>query len=367
MMERKISIASRKEVAELAGVSEATVSRVLNNVGPIKEETKERVMTAALKLGYTPSALAQSFARRRSGNLGVVMPYLPKARLFSAYYFSEILSGIGGKAREEGYDLLMLFRNADESMDYSELFRMRKIDACIVLGAKEEPGELASLRRLKEEGHPFCLINQHFEGESFHEVDADHVEGSFQAVKHLLKQGFTRIAFLNGPESYSNSRDRLTGYVRALAESGIPLDSSLLFEGNFSRKSGVLAANEMISRLDKIDAIAVANDRMAIGLQHGLQELGILKDQMPAIVGYDDSDVTELTTPALSSVRVPFYELGEIAAAKVLELQGGSPSATFSQTLRIKLPTELVIRASSKSKNPKEESDETVSHRNDRL
>lgn len=279
---------------------------MLNNVGPIKEETKERVLAAALKLGYTPSSLAQSFARRRSGNLGVVMPYLPKACLFSTYYFSEILSGIGSKAREEGYDLLMLFRNAEAPMDYNELFKMRKIDACIVLGAKEEPGELASLRRLKEEDHPFCLINQHFAGEAFHEVDADHVEGSWQAAKHLLEQGFKRIAFLNGPESYSNSRDRLTGYTRALAEVNLSVDSSLLFEGNFSRKSGIIAAKEMLPLLNEIDAIMAANDRMAIGLQQGLQELGIPRDRLPAIVGYDDSEAAELTTPALSSVRVPF-------------------------------------------------------------
>ncbi|AIQ74236.1 MULTISPECIES: LacI family DNA-binding transcriptional regulator [Paenibacillus] len=344
-------IASRKEVAELAGVSEATVSRVLNNVGPIKEETKERVLAAALKLGYTPSSLAQSFARRRSGNLGVVMPYLPKARLFSTYYFSEILSGIGSKAREEGYDLLMLFRNAEEPMDYSGLFKMRKIDACIVLGAKEEPGELASLRRLKEENHPFCLINQHFAGEAFHEVDADHVEGSWQAAKHLLEQGFTRIAFLNGPESYSNSRDRLTGYARALAEVNLSVDSSLLFEGNFSRKSGIIAAQEMLPLLDEIDAIMVANDRMAIGLQQGLQELGIPRDRLPAIVGYDDSEAAELTTPALSSVRVPFYELGELAAAQIIELLGNNLADIPAPAVQIKLPTELVIRASSKSIN----------------
>jgi len=332
-------------------VSEATVSRVLNNVGPIKEETKERVLAAALKLGYTPSSLAQSFARRRSGNLGVVMPYLPKARLFSTYYFSEILSGIGSKAREEGYDLLMLFRNAEEPMDYSGLFKMRKIDACIVLGAKEEPGELASLRRLKEENHPFCLINQHFAGEAFHEVDADHVEGSWQAAKHLLEQGFTRIAFLNGPESYSNSRDRLTGYARALAEVNLSVDSSLLFEGNFSRKSGIIAAKEMLPLLDEIDAIMVANDRMAIGLQQGLQELGIPRDRLPAIVGYDDSEAAELTTPALSSVRVPFYELGELAAAQIIELLGNNLAEIPAPAVQIKLPTELVIRASSKSIN----------------
>jgi LacI family transcriptional regulator len=324
---------------------------VLNNVGPIKEGTKERVLAAALKLGYTPSSLAQSFARRRSGNLGVVMPYLPKARLFSTYYFSEILSGIGSKAREEGYDLLMLFRNAEAPMDYNELFKMRKIDACIVLGAKEEPGELASLRRLKEEDHPFCLINQHFAGEAFHEVDADHVEGSWQAAKHLLEQGFTRIAFLNGPESYSNSRDRLTGYTRALAEVNLSVDSSLLFEGNFSRKSGIIAAKEMLPLLNEIDAIMAANDRMAIGLQQGLQELGIPRDRLPAIVGYDDSEAAELTTPALSSVRVPFYELGELAAAQIIELLGNNLAEVPAPAVQIKLPTELVIRASSKSIN----------------
>lgn len=324
---------------------------MLNNVGPIKEGTKERVLAAALKLGYTPSSLAQSFARRRSGNLGVVMPYLPKARLFSTYYFSEILSGIGSKAREEGYDLLMLFRNAEAPMDYNELFKMRKIDACIVLGAKEEPGELASLRRLKEEDHPFCLINQHFAGEAFHEVDADHVEGSWQAAKHLLEQGFTRIAFLNGPESYSNSRDRLTGYTRALAEVNLSVDSSLLFEGNFSRKSGIIAAKEMLPLLNEIDAIMAANDRMAIGLQQGLQELGIPRDRLPAIVGYDDSEAAELTTPALSSVRVPFYELGELAAAQIIELLGNNLAEVPAPAVQIKLPTELVIRASSKSIN----------------
>lgn len=354
-MGRRISIASRKEVAELAGVSEATVSRVLNNVGPIKEETKQRVEAAAVKLGYTPSSLAQSFARKRSGNLGVVMPYLPKARLFSTYYFSEILNGIGSKAREEGYDLLMLFRDEDGPMDYCGLFRMRKIDACIVLGAKEDAGELVALRSLKAENHPFCLINQHFDGEGFHEVDADHIEGCRQAVLHLLNQGFKRIAFLNGPDSYSNSRDRFDGYASALSESGIPLDDSLLFEGNFSRKSGVVAAKEIVPRLDEIDAIAAANDRMAIGLQQGMQDLGVPRERIPAIVGYDDSDAAELTTPALSSVRVPFYELGEIAAAKVLEMQRGGSSISSMQPIQIKLPTALVIRASSNFMKLKEE------------
>lgn len=342
------AITSRKEVAELAGVSEATVSRVLNNVGPIKEQTKVKVLAAAKELGYIPSSLARSFARRRSGNLGVVMPYLPKARLFSAYYFSEILSGIGNKAREEGYDLLVLFRDPHGAMDYEGLFRMRKLDGCIILGAKDDPEELLALRQLRDAGHPYCLINQHYEGENFHEVDADHEAGSWQAVKHLLSQGYRRIAFLNGPEEYSNSRDRQQGYLRALEEEGVNFDSALLFAGNFSRRSGMQVAAQMASKLDGIDAIFAANDRMAIGLQQGFRAQGIPVNRIPAIVGYDDSDGAELTMPALSSVRVPFYQLGEIAAARVLEMLGdvGSSSTTV-KSLQIKLPTELVIRASS--------------------
>ncbi|KGE17173.1 LacI family DNA-binding transcriptional regulator [Paenibacillus wynnii] len=343
-----IAIASRKEVAELAGVSEATVSRVLNNVGPLKEETKQKVLAAAKELGYVPSSLARSFARKRSGNLGVVMPYLPKARLFSAYYFSEILSGIGSKAREEGYDLLMLFRDPDGTLDYSGMFGMRKIDGCIILGAKDEPEELHALRHIRDEGQPFCVINQHFEGEGFFEVDADHEVGSWQAVKHLIQQGHRKIAFLNGPPEYSNSRDRHNGYVRALKEEGLEWDSTLQFKGNFSRRSGIQAAAGMVAVLDRIDAIFAANDRMAIGLQQGFREQGIPDQRIPAIVGYDDSDAAELTNPALSSVRVPFYQLGEIAASRVLQMmEDGTSSELLREPKQIKLPTELVVRASS--------------------
>jgi len=284
------------------------------------------------------------------------MPYLPKARLFSAYYFSEILSGIGSKAREEGYDLLVLFRDPDGALDYSGLFGMRKIDGCIILGAKDDPEELQALRQLKDSTQPFCLINQHFADEGFFEVDADHESGSWQAVKHLAQQGYRKIAFLNGPPEYSNSRDRQQGYRRALEEEGLPWDLALQFKGNFSRRSGIQAAKEMASVLDRIDAIFAGNDRMAIGLQQGFREMGISDDRIPAIVGYDDSDAAELTMPALSSVRVPFFQLGEIAASHVLQMmEDEARTGSMQGFASIKLPTELVVRESSYSLRQKEE------------
>lgn len=349
-------MASRREVAELAGVSEATVSRVLNGVGPIREETRRRVLEASERLGYVPSALARSFARSKSGNLGVVLPYVPKAHLFSAYFFSEMLSGIGSKARDNGLDLLVMFQTAGEVMNYTDLFRRQKIDASIILGARHDQDELAAMQQLDREGHPFCVMNQHFANESFMEVDADHVEGSRLAIRHLTDQGHRRIAFLNGPDSYSNSQDRLEGVRLGLHEAGMELDSSLLFEGNYSRRSGIEASASIADRLHEIDAVFAANDRMAIGVMHGLRERGVRTQDFPAFVGYDDSDAAEMAVPALSSVRVPFFEMGELAVSKLMQGTSGIADARDSKgyhstvsfdSLRTLLPTELIIRASS--------------------
>nr|WP_226000059.1 LacI family DNA-binding transcriptional regulator [Paenibacillus sp. BJ-4] len=344
------NIASRKEVAEFAGVSEATVSRVLNAAGPIKEETRRRVLDAANQLGYVPSALARNFARSKSGHLGVVMPYVPKAHLFSAYFFSEMLSGIGSKARDSGHDLLLLFRKPGEGMDYSGLFRQQKVDACIILGARDDHDELEALKRLQEEGRPFCVMNHHFTGQSFCEVDADHVEGSRTAVSHLIEQGCKRIAFLNGPDIYSNSTERLKGYRTALQEAGVEYDHELLLEGNYSRRSGLEASATIAGRLNDIDAVFAANDRMAIGVMQGLRERGLGVDRFPAFVGYDDSDAADMSVPPLSSVRVPFYEMGELAASKLIpDSLDRIPALdrTGCASIRELLSTELIIRASS--------------------
>ncbi|WP_440109116.1 LacI family DNA-binding transcriptional regulator [Paenibacillus sp. QZ-Y1] len=346
-------MASRKEVADLAGVSEATVSRVLNGVGPIKEETRRKVIEASEQLGYVPSALARSFARSKSGNMGVVLPYVPKAHLFSAYFFSEMLSGIGNKARDSGMDLLVMFRTPGEVMSYTDLFRRQKVDACIILGAREDDGERAAIQQLHQEGHPYCVMNQHFAGESFMEVDADHVEGSRLAIHHLTEQGYRNIAFLNGPDSYSNSQERLQGVQIGLKEAGMSTQPSLVLEGNYSRRSGMEAAGIIAARLGEIDAVFAANDRMAIGVMQGLRERGISVQDFPAFVGYDDSDAAEMAVPPLSSVRVPFYEMGELAASKLIHGSlgitppPGESGHTSETSVRQLLPTELVIRASS--------------------
>ncbi|WP_168121110.1 LacI family DNA-binding transcriptional regulator [Paenibacillus sp. HB172176] len=340
---------SRKDVAKLAGVSEATVSRVLNNVGPMKEETRERVLKAAAELDYVPSRLAQQFALKRSGNIGVILPFVPKVHLFSTYYFSEILSGIGEAAKGAGYDLLLIFQTPDDKKDYARLFRMQKVDACIILGSQDAGDEREALSELQKESFPFCLVNQRFEGERFLSVDADHVLGSRTAVSHLLSEGCRRIAFINGPAPYSNSADRFQGYLTALAEYSIAYESDLVFEGNYSRKSGYQLAESIGNRIrdGEADAVFAANDRMAIGVMQGLKEQGLEAGAHYKLIGYDDSDGSRIIHPRLSSVAVPFYEMGKLAAELVIDMQHkDNQEDDMPAQLRL-LPVELIIRETS--------------------
>ncbi|MHA6485479.1 LacI family DNA-binding transcriptional regulator [Paenibacillus sp. strain BS8-2] len=336
-------------MAKLAGVSEATVSRVLNNVGPIKEETKQRVLQAAAQIGYVPSALAQQFARRKSGNIGVILPFVPKVHLFSTYYFSEILSGIGEAAKRFGYDLLLIFQEPDDPRDYASLFRKQKVDGCIMLGSLDVPEERQALTELADAGYPFCLVNQRFDDCPFPYVDADHVTGSMLAVTHLLQQGRRRIAFVNGPDYYSSSIDRLQGYRAALTDNGIGYVESLVYRGNYSRKSGYLLAQDIGSHIrdGSIDAVFAANDRMAIGLMQGLKEQGLEAPADYVLIGYDNSDGSRIISPRLSTVDVPFYEMGKLAAEMLLDTEQHA-EAVLSVTKAL-LPVEVIERETSEN------------------
>ncbi|BBI31639.1 LacI family transcriptional regulator [Cohnella abietis] len=338
---------NRKEVAKLAGVSEATVSRVLNGVGPMKESTRNRVLEVAAQLNYKLNAIASNFARGKSGNLGVVLPHVPKVHLFSTYYFSELLSGIGEAVRSKGFGLLLLFRDPASVYDYVSLYRTQRVDACIVLGASAFHTEQEGISRLAEERLPFCVIDQQFNNPLVSIVAADHEQGSYEAVKHLIDKGCRRIGFLNGSPQYSNSSDRMLGYRKALQDASIDYDKTIIYEGNYSRTSGNQAADRVYADLDKLDAVFVSNDRMAIGLIQGLRAKGCQLPRDLRIVAYDDSDAASLTEPPLTTVKVPFYEMGQLAAEKLLNQLVGKDDTSF--IIQEKLQTELKVRQSSGS------------------
>ncbi|WP_231891335.1 LacI family DNA-binding transcriptional regulator [Paenibacillus swuensis] len=326
------------------------MSRVLNSVGPIAEKTRDRVLAAAKELNYHPSALAKNFVKRKSGNIGVILPYVPKVHIFSTYYFSEILSGVGEAVKQHGYDLLLLFTTPQEGvMNYSLYFQTQKVDACIILGARDTLEEREALEDLERNGYPFCLVNQRFEGSNYNGVDADHVQGSYEAVQYLLQQGAREIGFVNGPTMYSNSRDRLQGYRKALDEAGVAFRTDLLYEGNYSRKSGEALARVIAEQVPRPDAVFAANDRMAIGLLQGWKAIGLEAGRDIALIGYDNSDTAKVTDPPLTSVDVPFFEMGRQAVQLLMdEMSAVNELSEEHSKQRIHLlPTKLVVRRSS--------------------
>lgn len=340
------TLANRKDVAKLAGVSEATVSRVFNNIGPLREETKQKVISAAEELNYLPNAIAQSFARGKSNNIGVIVPYLPKVNLMSTHYFSELVSGIGAKLGDMGYGLLLLFQSPNEPRDYVQLFRSQRVDGCLILGSKNIPGEMEALGQLHQLNLPYCLLNQTFTEASFHSIDADHFSGSLTAVKSLLNKGHEKVIFLNGPHEFSNSTERLQGYMEALIQAGKEPKEEFIFRGNYSRKSGFQAANVIAPLLKDIHAVYAANDRMAIGLMQALNIQGFQAGRDYALIGYDDSEITRMTSPPLSTVKVPLFEMGYLAAERVIQLISNDYE-TDNSVICERLAVKFMERASS--------------------
>ncbi|NJD04201.1 MAG: LacI family transcriptional regulator [Ruminiclostridium sp.] len=329
-----------------SGVSGATVSRVFNNPKLVGEKTREAVFKAAKELNYHPNLIASNFVKGVSGNIGVIIPYIPNIHIFSVYYFSELLSGIGKALDEYGYNLILFFCKADENgiNDYSAYFKSGKVDGCVLLGTRRNDAGILSLTDM---GYKFCLVNNYIEGRDISYIDVDNIMGSYMAVMHLISLGHRRIAFLNGPESYTNSIDRLTGYKKALEENNIPFDSQNVIIGNYGKKSGYISSSEILKLREKPSAIFAGNDRMAAGLVQGLTEKGLKIPGDISVAGYDDSDISTIVRPALTTVHIPFFEMGRRCISEFIKQVKGERSCSF----KVLIKPELIIRESTANKS----------------
>lgn len=334
-------MANRNDVAKRAGVSGATVSRVFNNPDSVADETRDKVLKAAEELNYHPNVIASNFVKRRSGNIGVIMPHFPRVHIFSVYYFSELLSGIGEALQEQGYNLMLFFHKMQigKDNDYFPYFRAGNVDGCILLGTfKNDRGLLG----IYDKGYKFCLINNYIADTDISFADVDNVAGAYEAVNHLINLGHSNIVFLNGPSFYTNSTDRFIGYKKALKEAGIPFKEQYVIEGNYGRKSGYEATEKLLTLSGKPTAVFAANDRMAAGLIQGLKQKEVRIPEDMSVVGYDDSDTAVLIEPRLTTVRIPFFELGKQCAQEFISILKGERKTSFN----LFLTPELVVRES---------------------
>lgn len=331
-----------KDIARLAGVSPATVSRVIAGSGRISKETTERVKRIMEEQGYHPNRQAQSLVSRSSGSIGIVLPR-PAEELFLNFFFPELIRGIVTRVTRSNYDLL-LAAGASESEELAEMTRMvksRRVDGILLLQSRKRDPIIPFLMG---EQFPFVLIGRSEEYPDIVSVDTDNVQAAYDLTNHFISQGHTRIGFVSGPPNLIVSEDRLAGYRRALEEANLPLRREWIVEGEFLQESGYRAMSFLMSLPERPTALVVIDDVVAFGILRGLTELGYRVPHDLSLAGFNNIPISEMTSPPLSSVDISIYQIGYTAAHQLLSIINGD-----SLPSRHIIPHRLTVRESSMS------------------
>ncbi len=343
-MKNKPRKATSKRVAELAGVSQTTVSFVLNNVesANISEETRRRVLEAARKLDYVPDMAARSLASGRSTNIALVIAQ-PHPQVFVDEFIPNILTGIHQVTRARGFRILVeLVEDGTNADVYTSLFRGKEIAGMVVQFNVPSDNDVNQVVNYAMEGLPIVSLSDvHPE---VHSASINKLGGVRQVVKHLVKLGHRRIGCISYAPAKTNPHadDRLHVYRRVLETAGIEYDSSLVRYGAFDPETGYEAMQSLLKEASLPTALYAMNDVMAFGAITAIQEHGLTVPHDIAVVGFDDIRLARYTTPPLTTVYEPDVDHGRIAAEMLIDLiQGKTPAQKH-----IQLATRLVIRQS---------------------
>ena len=331
--------ASIKEVALKAGVSIATVSRVINDKGPVAVETRQRILTAIEQLRYVPHGAARSLITNQTDTIGVLLPDL------YGEFFSEVIRGIDLAARRSGHHVLISGFHSDRAEIEAVLRALRgRVDGLIVLSPDVDA---QGLRRNLPETLPVVLLNTRIngraDGAAFDAINVDNHGGAFAMVRHLAALGHRRIALIRGPAENADALERLRGYRAALRTEGLAPSPELEIPGDFSEESGYRAGERLLALEPRPEAVFAANDSMAIGCLFALREAGVEVPRDVALAGFDDIPIARYVTPQLSSVHVPIAELGTRAMERLLHaVEHRNEHERRQETV----PTTLVVRGS---------------------
>lgn len=329
-----------RDVAKLAGVSRTTVSFVLNNVPGVKisEETRQRVLEAARRLDYYPTAAARSLASGRTRRIGLVLGEGQK-RLSADAFLPTFLQGVTASVRRREYLLvLQMAEDVPTYEAYARLIREQQVDGLILSGPRSDD---PLVPQLVAEAFPLILHGR-LNGCSAPYVDVDNQAGAYQATGHLLSLGHRRIGFIsNAPLAYSGAQERFMGYRQALAEHNIPVDPDLVRIAAFLPDTGRRAMEELLSLPQPPTAVFAASDVVALGAMSASHAVGLRIPDDMAVVGFDDIFLAGHARPPLTTIRVPAYGLGWTAAEVLIALIEGDEEVSS-----VTLETELVIRES---------------------
>lgn len=325
-------MASRKDVAALAGVSPAVVSYVLND-GPRKvaPDTRRRVLDAVDRLGYRPNVIARSLRMNKTMTIGLVVPDT------SNPFFAELSRAVEDAAFADGYTVLL--GNAQDDVErqrsYLRTFEQRQVDGVLLVPTTTAPGQF---EELVQSGIPLVVMDRRIpEGSGVSQVLVDNFNGARVATEHLLSHGKQRIACIAGPANEYPSQDRLEGWRAALVDNGTPPDPRLAVAAQFGKKAGYEAASHLIESTG-VDAIFVTSDEQSIGVMYALHQRGIACPDDISVVSFDGVATMSYIAPSVTTMAQPFDELGRAAVAeicaKIADPDRESSTITLPPTLR---------------------------------
>jgi LacI family transcriptional regulator len=329
------------DVALKAGVSIATVSRVVNkSEHKVNPATQEKVLAAISELDYRPNALAKGLLMKKTMTIGIIIPDI------SNPYYAEIVRGIQDTADRAGYAVML--HNTDGKQEriirHIYLLREKSVDGVIFCGGIiNEYETLSILKELKER---VVVVGRH--DVDFPAVMVDNMGGATQAVQHLIDLRHRLIGCIGGPAGSPTAADRLTGYRNALAQNGITLNERLVKRGTWSPESGYLLALELLREPERPTAVFSANDQMAFGVIKAARELGLGVPKDLAVVGFDNVPPGSYFDPPVTTVEIPMYDIGVATMRMLIDLLSGEPF----EKLRL-FNTKLLVRGSTTGRREK--------------
>jgi LacI family transcriptional regulator len=333
-----------KDIAKALGLSTSTVSRALRDSYEISAETKKLVLDYAEKNNYHPNPIALSLKERRSRSIGVIVCEIANS------YFSQIINGIESIAYNNGYNVIIA--QSRESYDREILnlqyLTSRSIDG-LIISISTETTDFSYLKELHQKGMPIVFFDRIVGEIDTHKVIADNFKGAYEATVHLINRGYKRIAAVSNPALLSITKERLAGYKAALQDHNIRFDDKLV---KYCQHGGMIvsevekAVDELLNLKQKPDAIFALADKLTTNCLRILKVKGIDVPGNIGLLGFSNTDLTELLDPPLSVIRQPAFEMGEIATTLLLQLIESKRPVTEFETRM--LTTDLLIRNSTR-------------------
>ncbi|ENO8414995.1 LacI family DNA-binding transcriptional regulator [Vibrio mimicus] len=329
-------MATINDVCKLAGVSKATVSRVLNETGQVKAQTREAVLAAMQQLGYQPNSLAQALATNTTNSIGLVLPH------FESSYFGTILFEAEQGAQKAGKKLLVVnSKNSEQGeKEAVAMLAAQRCDAILLYSRHLSEAQLLEVQQQYQP--PLVILNRRLSHPQLHSFGLDQTQIAQLAMQHLLKLGHRHIACITSPLGSETGKIRHQVYQQALDEQGIKLDLSWTVEGDNTLLGGYQAMQQLLKRGISITAVFACNDDMALGAMRAMHEQGISVPKQISLMGIDNEPAAAFAIPSLSSVSLPIGDLTQQAVALAVQIANKQPQSAQHRLYQ----GELIIRES---------------------